>query len=164
MRQDEDEAERKLAVYVSASQRRVFLSLSEEPITSRDLDLMEDYLRDKLLFIEVLYEDKAEARKVLLAGIANNKRDRQIYEILLRQKASTRGSRCGNRKNITTKLRDETLLNAYAEWQKARAKSGKVRQFASWWFKHTEQKDATDKDIRRITQRLCDARKRMEDQ
>ena len=127
------------------------------------MDLMENFLKDKLLIIEIACEDKVAARRHLLSRAAND-RERQIWEILLRQEVSTRGSRGGNRKNITTKLKDETLLNAHAEWQKGRTKPGSVRDFARWWFKRQTKRDADDPDIKRIEQRLRDAQKRMAEQ
>jgi hypothetical protein len=102
---------------------------------------------------------KARARRRLLA-FASNEVERKVWEILIRQKASARGSRRGNRESINTRLKDGKILNAHADWQKGRAKLGSDRQFAEWWIEREEHKDATEADIKRITKRLRDARQR----
>jgi hypothetical protein len=131
-----------------------------------DLDRMELQLRDMLFWFEVSYKDKARARRELLAS-APNERHRQIWEILLKQEASPRGSRRGNRKNVTTKLKRERLLNAHADWQSGRTKPGNDQQFAEWWIERGYEKGVSkipppglekDRVIKRITKRLRDAR------
>jgi hypothetical protein len=131
----------------------------EPPITSRDLARMEDFLSLALFIFEILEEDKATARRRLLA-FAGNAVERKVWEILIRQKASARGSRRGNRESINTKLKDKTILNAHADWQKGRAKPGSDRQFAKWFIEREAHKDATEAEIKRITKRLRDARQR----
>jgi hypothetical protein len=127
------------------------------------LDDLEHQLRGALRAWEFLTQDKVKARKTLLDSAANE-RDRAIYAILIKQNASTRGKRSGNRKNITTRFGDGQILREFENWQTNRSEPGSNRQFAIWWHRQEAKKEATKADIRRTTKRLRDARRRVEHQ
>jgi hypothetical protein len=127
------------------------------------LDRLEQQLRVALRSWEFLTQDKVKARKTLLDS-AVNERDRAIYKILIKQTTSTRGKRSGNRKNVMTQLGDRQILGEFKNWQTNRSEPGSDRQFAAWRHQRETKKDATERDIRRITQHLRDARKRVADQ
>jgi hypothetical protein len=139
------------------------MELWSKPIGSDVLDRLEQEVRDRLEMWERLLEDKVKARAALLKTAANE-RDRAIYEILIKQRASANGNRSGNRRGVVTNLKDYLLLNNYRRWQEGRNRPGSDREFASWWHKQETKKDATEQDIKRLTKRLRDARQRVEHQ
>jgi hypothetical protein len=151
-----------------------------DPPTCRLLDQLEEELRQIVAQLADGFDDEVLARKYLLAR-TYNERDRAVFEILLRQSPTTNGKRSGRRKSFAALRKDEEILNGFEEWQKGRNALGSDRQFAIWWHKHEptvrittggwyrgivrETKgDATEADIKRITKRLRDARRRVEHQ
>jgi hypothetical protein len=127
------------------------------------IDMLEKGLRQAVAECAInIFDDEVLARKYVLSLITNE-RDRAIYEILLKQPMSpSSGKRSGRRKSYAAQCKNEWLLTDFKSWQKDRA--GSDRQFAAWWHKHETKKEATEADIKRITKRLRDARRRVEHQ
>jgi hypothetical protein len=124
------------------------------------LDRMEEALRHKLLMFTLVLGSAARARQTVLGG-APSPRDRAVYGMLLKQKPTAKNNGAGRRKSVETSMADNALLGVQAEWQTARRTAGTDRGFASWWFRRETGRTATDKDIRKITKRLRDARRRV---
>jgi hypothetical protein len=110
-----------------------------------------------------------------------NKRDRAVFEVLISfilQTPSKRGFRSGNRAGRAWE-EDQLIIKEHAKWKATRSARGSDRQFAQYWFDRGEgefevvherglvlrrrrpKKPATDADIRRITKKLRDARRRI---
>lgn len=135
------------------------------------LDKLQEKVDERLGDLAYRFGSLKLARSHFLDEEITNERNRAVYEVLIKfimQKPSKRGFRSGNRAGRVTE-RDKYFIKEHAAWQ-ANHPKGSIRQFAVWyhndllsWTGKTK-KVPTEANIRRITKRLRDARKRMEHQ
>jgi hypothetical protein len=135
---------------------------------SEMLDEIEEKLRAQLGELEDMCDSTVSGRAELLC-CAENERDRKVYQILIGQ------PKPGNQWSIVTYNYDKRLLEAHAKW-KAEHPGESNAKFAAWWLDEEQRRrdwikaggrsaprtkyKASAAEIKRVTVRLNDARKR----